>query len=277
MIVDAYNSAQNVRGRSDYLTGGNPDAPQRPFDVPLMLSRMDAAGVDMAMVCSLAQRIEADFIEGMVAAHPDRFFGFGQVLPQADGALGEIARFAAVPGIKGLKLHPSLHGYHFADHGLLDPVFAACAEHNLAILVNALDDAFVTPMSIEEISRGFPTVPVLIAHMGAVWNVPEACIVAGRNEQIYLETSATMLADVRVAYRRVGPEKIVMGTEYPGNDFDLERMKIAKAILDDDDRAMVEGGNLARLLGLPERVTGSEGAPADAGSGGEAAPGGPPG
>ena len=23
MIVDAYNSAQNVRGRSDYLTGGN--------------------------------------------------------------------------------------------------------------------------------------------------------------------------------------------------------------------------------------------------------------
>ena len=49
MIVDAYNSAQNVRGRSDYLTGGNPDAPQRPFDVPKMLSRMDAAGVDGAL------------------------------------------------------------------------------------------------------------------------------------------------------------------------------------------------------------------------------------
>jgi hypothetical protein len=51
-----------------------------------MLSRMDAAGVYMAMVCSLAQRIEADFIEGTVAAGPDRFFGLGQVLPQADGA-----------------------------------------------------------------------------------------------------------------------------------------------------------------------------------------------
>ena len=59
-----------------------------------------------------------------------------------------------------------------------------------------------------------------------------------------------MLADVRVAYRRVGPEKIVMGTEYPGNDFDLERTKIAKAIPDEADRALVEGGNLARLLGL---------------------------
>ena len=253
MIVDAYNSAQNVRGRSDYLTGGNPDAPQRPFDVPLMLERMDAAGVEMAMVCSLAQRIEAEFIEGLVAAHPDRFFGFGQVLPQADGALEEIARFAALPGIKGLKLHPSLHGYHFADHGLLDPVFAACRKHGLAVLVNALDDAFVSPLAIEEISRGFPEVPVLIAHMGAVWNVPEACVVAARNEQIYLETSATMLADVRVAYRRVGPEKIVMGTEYPGNDFDMERMKLAKAIPDAADRALVEGANLQRLLGLPDR------------------------
>jgi predicted TIM-barrel fold metal-dependent hydrolase len=256
MIVDAYNSAQNVRGRSDYLTGGRPDAPPRPFDVELLLARMDAAGVDMAMVCSLAQRIESDFIEGLVASHPDRLFGFGQVVPQADGALAEIARIGAQPGIHGLKLHPSLHGYHFADHGLLDPIFGACREHGLAILVNALDDAFVTPLAIEEISRGFPEVPVLIAHMGAVWNVPEACIVAARNEQIYLETSATMLADVRVALSRVGAEKIVMGTEYPGNDFDLERMKIAKAVTDAADRALVEGGNLCRLLDLPEQVPG---------------------
>jgi predicted TIM-barrel fold metal-dependent hydrolase len=108
----------------------------------------------------------------------------------------------------------------------------------------------VTPLAIEEISRGFPEVPVLIAHMGAVWNVPEACIVAARNPQIYLETSATLLADVRVAYRRVGPEKIVMGTEYPGSDFDLERLKIAKAIPEEADRALVEGGNLERILGL---------------------------
>jgi predicted TIM-barrel fold metal-dependent hydrolase len=253
MIADAYNSAQNVRGRSDYLTGGNPDAPPRPFDVDRMLARMDAAAVDMAMVCSLAQRIEPDFIEDLVRAHPDRLFGFGQVQPQADGALEEIRRMAGVPGIRGLKLHPSLHGYHFADHGLLDPVFAACREHGLAILVNALDDAFVAPLAIEEISRGFPEVAVLIAHMGAVWNVPEACIVAARNDHIYLETSATMLSDVRVAYSRVGPEKIVMGTEYPGNDFDMERLKIAKAIEDPDHRALVEGGNLARVLGLGPR------------------------
>jgi hypothetical protein len=41
-----------------------------------------------------------------------------------------------------------------------------------------------------------------------------------------------------------------MGSEWPGSDFDLERMKIAKAIPAPEDRALVEGGNMARLLGL---------------------------
>ena len=252
MIIDAYNTTQNVRGRSDYLTGvkpGDPPPAHVPFDPTRILTRMDAAGVDMAMVCSLAQRIENDFIAGLAARYPDRMFGFGQVIPAADDAVDEIGRMAEA-GMKGLKLHPSMHGYHVADHGLLDPVFAACSEHGLIVLVNALDDAFCAPFAIEEIAKGFPDVPVLIAHMGAVWNVPEAIIVAERNEHIYLETSSTLLADVRRAYARLGPRKIVMGTEWPGHDFDLERMKIAKAIEDTEDRALVEGENMARLLGL---------------------------
>ena len=74
--------------------------------------------------------------------------------------------------------------------------------------------------------------------------------VAERQPHVYLETSATLLADVRRAYARLGPEKILMGSEWPGSDFDLERMKIAKAIADPAHRAMIEGGNMARILGL---------------------------
>ncbi|GIF22938.1 putative TIM-barrel fold metal-dependent hydrolase [Actinoplanes tereljensis] len=253
MIIDAYNTTQDVRGRSDYLTGARPGQappPYTPFDPKRILDRMDAAGVDMAMVCSLAQRIENDFIAGLVKSHPDRLFGFGQVMPQADDALDEITRIRDL-GLSGLKLHPSLHGYHVADHGLLDPVFARCAELGLPVLINALDDAFCAPLAIEEIAKGFPEVPTIIAHMGAVWNVPEAIIVAERNPHIYLETSATLVSDVKRAYARLGPSQILLGSEWPGSDFDLERMKIAKAVPDEADRALVEGGNMARLLGLP--------------------------
>jgi predicted TIM-barrel fold metal-dependent hydrolase len=252
MIIDAYNTTQDVRGRSDFLSGARPGQsppPYVPFNPRRILDRMDAAGIDKAMVCSLAQRIENDFLIGLVKAHSDRLFGFGQVMPQADDALDEIARIADA-GLAGLKLHPSLHGYHAADHGLLDPVFEACAKFGLPVLINALDDAFCAPLAIEEIAKNHPTVPTIIAHMGAVWNVPEAIIVAERNPHIYLETSATLLSDVRRAYARLGASKIVMGSEWPGSDFDLERLKIAKAIPDAADRALVEGGNMAKILRL---------------------------
>src|SRR5260370_24834120 len=113
MIIDAYNTTQDVRGRSDFLTGarpGQPPPPYVPFDPNRILDRMDAAGVDLAMVCSLAQRIENDFLIDLVGKHPDRLFGFGQVMPQDDHAVAEIERIAAA-GLPGLKLHPSLHGY----------------------------------------------------------------------------------------------------------------------------------------------------------------------
>jgi predicted TIM-barrel fold metal-dependent hydrolase len=252
MIIDAYNTAQDVRGRSDYLTGvrpGEAPPPQVPFDVRRLLDRMDAAGVDLAMVCSLAQRIENDFLIELVAKHPNRLFGFGQVMPQADDAVEEIERIAAA-GLPGLKLHPSLHGYQVSDHGLLDPVFRACRDAGMIVLINSLDDPFCAPFAIEEIAKGFPEVPTIIAHMGAVWNVPDAIVVAERNQNVYLDTSATLLSDVRRAYSRLGAAKILMGTEWPGSDFDLERLKIAKAIPDEADRALVEGGNMARLLGI---------------------------
>ncbi|WP_320668966.1 amidohydrolase family protein [Patulibacter defluvii] len=252
MIIDAYNTTQNVRGRSDFLTGarrGDPPPEHVPFDPQRILTRMDAAGVDMAMICSLAQRIENQFIADLAAAHADRFFGFGQVNPADDDAEATV-HWIADHGLRGLKLHPSLHGYHVADHGLLDPLFRVCEERGLMVLINALDDAFCAPLAIEEVAKHFPGVPTIIAHMGATWNVPEAIIVAERNEHVYLDTSCTILADVRRAYGRLGPRQIVMGTEWPGHDFDLERMKLAKAIEDPADRALVEGGNMARLLGL---------------------------
>jgi predicted TIM-barrel fold metal-dependent hydrolase len=242
VILDAYNNLWEAGGTSDYLTAES-------HTVEAMLASMDAAGVDMAVGCSLGQMVDNDYVAGLARAHPDRIIGFGQVNPRLPGAVEEV-HACAERGLRGLKLHPTMHGYHFADHGLLDPVFAACAERGLVVLVNALDDPFCAPLAVEEIARGFPEAPVLLAHMGTVWNVVEAVLVAERNPHIYLETSSAQLLDVRLAYARVGAGKLVMGTDWPGSDFDLERAKLAKAILDPADLALVEGANLAGLLGL---------------------------
>jgi predicted TIM-barrel fold metal-dependent hydrolase len=243
MIIDAYNNVWQAAGTSDYLTAES----YTPED---MLRSMDLAGVDMAVGCSLGQMMDNKFIAQTMQRYPERIIGFGQVNPRFPDAVEQIDNLAKNLKLKGLKLHPTMHGYHFADHGLLDPIFDAANRNNLVVLVNALDDPFCAPLSIEEISRGFPNTPVLIAHMGTVWNLNEAILVAKRNPNIYLETSGSQLLDVKLAYRSLGPDQLVMGTDWPGSDFDLERAKIARAIPSAKDRELVEGNNLARLLRL---------------------------
>ena len=243
MIIDAYNNIWLAGGTSDYLTGDS-------FTVESMIEDMDSAGIEMAVGCSLGQMVDNSYVAEVARKYGDRIVGFGQVDPRSPDAVIEIHSWAEQGVLRGLKLHPTMHGYHFADHGMLDPVFSACRDEDLVVLVNALDDPFCAPLSIEEIARGFPEVSVLVAHMGTVWNVMEAVLVAGRNENIYLETSTAQLLDVKTAYEEIGPQKIVMGTDWPGSDFELERLKLAKAIPDEEDRAFVEGRNLGTLLGL---------------------------
>jgi len=243
MIIDAYNNIWQAGQNSDYLTA-------ETYSVEMMLKDMDAAGVDMAVGCSLGQMIDNDYTAQVGRTYPDRILPFGQVNARDADAADQIRRDHDAHGFKGLKLHPVLHGYHIVDHGLLDPIYEACAERGMMVLFNALDDAFIHPLGIEEIAKHHPTVPTLIAHMGTVWNVGEAILVAKRTPNIYLETSSTQLIEVRMAYRDLGPEKIIMGTDWPGSDFEMERLKIAKSVEDAQHRAMIEGGNLARLLGL---------------------------
>jgi predicted TIM-barrel fold metal-dependent hydrolase len=243
LIVDAYNNVWKPGGSSDYLTA-------EEYRAEMMLVAMNAAGVDMAVACSLGQMIDNQYVASVAAAHPDRIIGFGQVNARSTEAVRVVDSIGSDLKLRGLKLHPTMHGYHFADHGLLDPIFRACQGAGLVVLVNALDDPFCAPFAIEEIARGFPGVPVILSHMGTVWNVMEALIVAERNQNIYLETSSTQLLEVKMAYERLGATKILMGTDWPGSDFDLERQKIAKAVTSETDRALVEGGNLEALLGL---------------------------
>lgn len=243
MIIDAYNNIWTAGGSSDYLTS-------ETYSVEMMLRDMDAAGVDKAVGCSLGQMIDNAYTASVQQKYPDRIIAFGQVNARDTNAAEKVLRDYEAHGLPGLKLHPTLHGYHVVDHGLLDPIFRVCADNNILVLFNALDDAFIHPLGIEEIAKGFPEVNVLIAHMGTVWNVTEAILVAKRNPNIYLETSSTQLIEVQMAYRDLGADKIVMGTDWPGSDFELERLKVSKAIKDPVDRAKVEGGNLARLLGL---------------------------
>jgi uncharacterized protein len=65
VILDAYNNTWRSGGTSDYLTAES-------YTVGTMLTAMDEAGVEIAVVCSLSQLIDNDYIVAVVNAHSDR-------------------------------------------------------------------------------------------------------------------------------------------------------------------------------------------------------------
>lgn len=61
----------------------------------------------------------------LVAAHPDRLWGFASVDPQVSGAADELGRAFTELGAKGLCLHPAKQGFA-PDDAVAEPL-TSCA------------------------------------------------------------------------------------------------------------------------------------------------------
>lgn len=242
MIIDAYNHIWRAR----------PNAPElfmhEELSARKFVAEMDRSHIDKAVVCPLGQDIDNQYIADGVRQFPDRLIGFMEVNPRDADAARQIAGLARENGFKGLKLHPTMMGHPVSSHPLMDPIFKACSEFGLVVYGHCMHDFWVTPLQYEEMARTFPDVPIILGHMGILWSVAEAAMVAKRNPNVYLETSVVPLRSLRIGIQGAGAEKVVMGTDWPANDFDLQMEMIRRATASKEEFEMVTGRNLARLL-----------------------------
>jgi len=120
------------------------------FDLERRFADMDAVGGDYRQVLTLSTPMPEEFAEpqlaaelsrlandemaAMVAAHPDRFVGFGAQLPMNDTELAvqEAKRALALPGVLGIQLGANILGRPL-DHPDFEPVIAMVAEGGYAI------------------------------------------------------------------------------------------------------------------------------------------------
>ncbi len=215
-----------------------------------LVSKLDAAGVDRACVFPF---VEGDFtndvVEDAVAAHPSRLIPFLAVNPwHRDAAVAEIHRRADA-GYRGVKLHPTIHGYHLSDFGLTGPVFEAIRERGLIVICHGASDLYNAPPEFALAARAYPQIPFLEAHSGIFWSHDQAMELAAEIPNLYLETARVPLFEVALSVRTLGPEKVVWGTDSPFVDYTFEYEKMTKAVDSPEARALVCGGNLSRLLG----------------------------
>lgn len=250
--------------------------PAQPLEV--FLAEMDAAGVQQAVLlpvdCTSAHGcriVTNEQVAELAGANP-RFLGFASVDPSSKDAPKQLERAIRGLGLRGLKLDPALQRFHPDDRRLAWPLYQACAELGIPMLIHCglswslLGQAkYARPLALEEVAQEFPALPIIVAHFGWPW-VEEALLLALKYRNVYLDTSIVYSGTPRdalrhVLERQIGievlerslPHQVLFGSNYPRADIrrsvrGLDALPLSPAL-----REAVARGNAAGLLGLGGR------------------------
>ena len=237
MIIDSHVHA----GRAGGLTASYTTYE----DIRVSIERMDACGIEGAIVLPIDTTREAD--EGtarVVSEHAGRLWGYCKVDQARDaGSVRERLRYAAEElGLVGIKLHGP------PNREIMD----ACEEFSLPVLV----DPQHRPWGLQWAAGAYPKVSVIIAHLGSFLSRSDeahqqSVWMARKFPNVFLDTSSVMIFSwLAEAVRDCGAGKLVFGSDGPGIHCGPELEKVRCLNLAPEEEAGVLGGTVARLAGL---------------------------
>ncbi len=245
------------------------DARAKMATADTLLASMDAAGVDVSVVCGFwwrdAELAEehAAYLLDVAAASGGRLVPVVPVDLAAPDANERIER-AARNGARGIgELRPGNQPGATEANALLG---RAAEAHGLVALAHASEEVGhdyagkgggYTPGALWRLLQEQPSVRVVASHWGGGFPfyalMPEVreMIEAGR---IVFDTAASALLYEPAVFARTveltGVEYVLWGSDFPLRDQAVDRAAVEAALPDADQRAAVLGVNAARFLGL---------------------------
>ncbi|RTL63034.1 MAG: amidohydrolase [Hyphomicrobiales bacterium] len=184
--------------RRDGITrkvGFEPSPAAMGQSLPLLISEMDAAGVDKGVVVgrvsgALGNVDNADILE-VCALHPGRFVPIAGIAPlPRKAAILEAERLLGL-GFKGLSIEPGglPEPLHYDDRRLY-PFYAFCEDRNVPLVImgggNAGPDiSFTAPEHIDRVLADFPELKIVSAHGHWPWGT-QILHVAFRRPNLFL-------------------------------------------------------------------------------------------
>lgn len=166
-------------------------------------------------------------------------------------------------GAGGVKLHPVLQRFELGDPRMA-PAYRTCIDLGIPVLSHsgpARDgSAFGTPKAFAPLLENFPDLTVVIAHLGGgAWT--EALEVAEAFPHAYFDcceimewlggSSAPTYEQLGRLIKDIGPERVVMGSDFPWYDLDrsVEIVMGLPHLAREEKEAML-GANAVRIMGL---------------------------
>lgn len=221
-----------------------------------MLESMDALGVDTACVTAHSSigpdyRFGNDIVMDAVQRYPGRFLGYATVNPNyADDMKNELGRCLQVEGMKGIKLHPSMHGCPI-DYKNYHTAYETAEEKGYPVLIHVwgLDDV----MKVDKLAGQYPNAKFIMGHAGAeIPAMAYAVDVVARCANAYVDLALSMVYEGNVEWlvREMGSHKVLYGSDMPFFDPRPAFGRVVMADMSDEDKRNVLGLNMKRLLGV---------------------------
>ena len=212
-----------------------------------------------------------------VKAHPDRLVGNVYIDPREPNAIDTLASFLD-EGFRAAKLFPPA-GF-FPDEERFYPLYELIERRGIPVLVHtgqtniklvskdpkarkATDSRFAHPMNLDHLSRMFPGIPFVLAHMGYPYFV-DAWSVAHANQNVYLDISGSgpWTDGIPLVYNALGGQnyipidftRVVWGSDncLPQAEHIARMSSYMRQVgAGSEQRELIFGENARKLLKLP--------------------------
>ncbi len=246
-----------------------------------LLERMNRHGVEKAVIMRGNFPARNADLAAIVTRHPDRFVAFASwdlELPVGSPPRESPKGLEALE--RGFTEHGCLGAGEFGLHRFEPtapeqaylgyvPTLELCRKHKKPVMFHTSYDGgkmlsgYKNPIMLEPLAFEFPDVPILACHMGKydLTFFEYAMMLARKCPNVYLTTSNAKQEFIERAVEEIGAERLIFGSDWSmqhgmlgeRQGFDVYEKNldaVRKARLDEAEKALILGGNLAALLGI---------------------------
>jgi len=227
-----------------------------------LLDTMDANGIDRAVVVAggaitphelSRQIVEGGHVEGDAdndAVEKGCEDSGGRLVPFffANPHNGSSQYRERAARFSGLKLAPGVHGVPLLDPRTKNLVsVAGQVGHN--VYLHCLQREGFTVRDLVALAAEFPLVRLVLGHAGVGDLDFYGVDLIADSANIHFETSGGYTSVIRHALDRLGPERVLFGSEHPLQSSRVELLKFEELGLTEEERKLVMWDNAVRLLG----------------------------
>jgi predicted TIM-barrel fold metal-dependent hydrolase len=223
---------------------------------------MEAAGIDRAVLIAHPPVIDNDFILELCQEHSETLIPAVNISPGASRPGIRLARYAK-KGAKALKIHASADGESLTSARYTALLKEADKQGMTVILhTGCLHIPFLYKDAHLSEARNFipwfrkyPDLRFILAHMN--YHEPQIALdLAESYAGVFVDTSWQPTEMIEESVRRLGPEKVLFGSDWPlmGNNLAVGLRRIQSSVeggmISENDAALIRGENAKRLFAI---------------------------